>query len=106
MYKYLVEKTTVWFLDASVEVWLLWEGASDPSDDDVGGVVTCPDALLQRMLLDQRREESWVDRRAEVKLQPSITSKIIWGAVSINVSQVLMASGKSDSAVSSSAVPK
>lgn len=54
--------------DASLKVRLLWEGASDPFDDDVGGVVSGPDALLQRMLLDQRGEESWVDRRAGVNL--------------------------------------
>lgn len=44
--------------DASVKVRLVWEGAADPSDDDVGCVVSGPDALLQRVLLDQRGEES------------------------------------------------
>ncbi len=68
IYKYLAEKTNMQCLDASVKVWLLWEGASDPSDDDVGGVVSGPDTLLQRVLLDQRIEESWVDRSAEVNL--------------------------------------
>lgn len=43
-----------------MEVRLLWEGAADPPDDDVGGVVPGPDALLQRLVLDQRREEPWV----------------------------------------------
>lgn len=56
------------FSGASVIIWLLREGASDPPDDDIGRVVSGPDALLQRVLLDQRREESWVDRRAEVNL--------------------------------------
>lgn len=64
IYKDLVEKTNMQCLDASVKVWLLWEGASDPSDDDVGGVVSGPDALLQRVLLNQCGEESWVDIRA------------------------------------------
>lgn len=54
--------------NASVKVWLLWEGAPDPSDDDIGGVVSGPDTLLQLLLLDQCREESWVDRRAEANL--------------------------------------
>lgn len=65
IYKYLVNKTNICCSDASLIVWLLWEGASDPFDDDVGGVVSGPDTLLQLVLLDQRREESWLDRRAK-----------------------------------------
>lgn len=56
-------------MDASVEVGLLWEGAADPPDDDVGGVVSCSDALLQWLFLDQRWEESWVGSRGEVSQQ-------------------------------------
>lgn len=52
--------------DTSLEVWLLREGAADPSNDDVGGVVSGSDALLQHLLSDQRGEESWVDGRGEV----------------------------------------
>lgn len=52
-----MEKSNLKCWDASVKVWLLRKGASDPSDDDVGGVVSGPDALLQHLLLDQRREE-------------------------------------------------
>lgn len=75
--------------DASLIVWLLWEGASDPFDDDVGSVVSGPDTLLQLVLLDQRREESWLDRRAKGQTcdHPS-PPKTVWGAVSINASQV------------------
>lgn len=40
-------------LDASVEVWLLRDGAAHPPDDDVGSVVSGSDALLQRLLFDQ-----------------------------------------------------
>lgn len=40
-----------------VKVGLFREGAAYSSDDDVGGVVSRPDALLQGMLLDQRRQE-------------------------------------------------
>lgn len=64
----LWKKTNLQCVDASVKVWLLREGASDPSDDDVGGVVSGPDTLLKHILLDQRREESWVDNRLEVNL--------------------------------------
>lgn len=39
--------------DASVEGGLLREGAANPPDDDVGGVVSGSDALLQDLLLDQ-----------------------------------------------------
>lgn len=68
IYRFLVDrKTHLQRWDASVKVWLLWEGASHPSDDDVGGVVSGTDTLLQRLLLDQRREESWVDNKVEVK---------------------------------------
>lgn len=63
-----MSKTDEWCSDASVKVWLLWEGAPDPSDDDVGGVVPGPDTLLQHMILDQCREESWIDRGAEAGL--------------------------------------
>lgn len=63
-----MEQTDVQSYEASLIVWLLWEGASSSSDDDVGGVVPSSDTLLQRMLLDQRREESWVDRRAQVNV--------------------------------------
>lgn len=48
--------------DPLVKVWLFWEGASNPLDDDVGRVVTRPDALLQRLILDQCGQESWVNR--------------------------------------------
>lgn len=66
-----MEKTNAQRMDASVKVWLLWEGASNPSDDDIGGVVSSSDTLLQHMLLDQCREESWIDRRADVNLYAS-----------------------------------
>lgn len=49
-----------------MEVWFLREGAADPPDDDVGGVVSGSDALLQHLLLDQCGEESWKDSRGEV----------------------------------------
>lgn len=49
-----------------MEVWLLREGAADPPDDDVGGVVSGSDALLQHLLLDQRREEPWEGSGGEV----------------------------------------
>lgn len=63
-----MEKTNVQCYDPSVIVWFLWEGASNSSDDDVGGIVPSPDTLLQHVLLNQRREESWVDRRAQVNM--------------------------------------
>lgn len=40
-----------------MKVWFLRKGASGASDDDVSGVVTCMDTLLQRFLLNQLREE-------------------------------------------------
>lgn len=49
-----------------MEVWFLREGAADPPDDDVGGVVSGPDTLLQHLLLDQCGEESWEVSRGEV----------------------------------------
>lgn len=89
--------------DASVIVGLLREGAPDPSDDDVGRVVSGPDALLQRLLLDQCREESWVDERAQVNPYPTATSsKLAEGGVSVNVGRVLMVSGRMAIAFSSS----
>lgn len=63
-----MEETDVQCYDASVIFWFLWEGASSSSDDDVGGIVPSPDTLLQRVVLDQRREESLVDRRAQVNV--------------------------------------
>lgn len=51
-------------LDTSVVVGPLGEGASHPSDDHIGGIVSGTDALLQRLLLYQRREEAWaVEKR-------------------------------------------
>lgn len=41
-----------------LEVRLVREGAASAPDDDVGGVVAGPDALLQRLLLDQLRQEA------------------------------------------------
>lgn len=66
MYRFLVErKRHIWRrFHASVVVGPLGEGASHPSDDHIGGIVSGADALLQRLLLYQRREEAWVgDRR-------------------------------------------
>lgn len=58
----------------SVILWPLWESAANPLDDDVSSIVSGSDTLLQYLVLDQRREESWVDKRAEANLLPFITS--------------------------------
>lgn len=50
---------------SSVKIRFLWESASNPSDDDMGCVVSGPDAFLQHLLLDQRRKESWVGRQTQ-----------------------------------------
>lgn len=63
-----MEKTDVQWYDVSVIIRLLWEGASSSFDDDIGSIVPSPDTLLQRVLLDQGREESWVDSRAQVSV--------------------------------------
>lgn len=76
MYRFLMERNRhIWRRwDASVVVGPLGEGASHPSDDDVGGVVSGADALLQRLLLHQRREEAWVGGRRQGRGQPPSVS--------------------------------
>lgn len=67
MYRFLMErKRHIWRrLDASVVVGPLGEGASHPSDDHIGGIVSGADALLQRLLLHQRREEACEGERGQ-----------------------------------------
>lgn len=43
---------------SSVEVWLLGEGAARPPDDDAGRIVASADALSQRLVTDQLRQET------------------------------------------------
>lgn len=50
-------------LKSSVEVGLLWEGATCSSDDDVGSVVGCLHTLNQGFLLDQLRQETYITER-------------------------------------------
>lgn len=41
-----------------MEIGFLRESAADSPDDNISGVVTCTDTLLQRLLLNQLRQES------------------------------------------------
>lgn len=47
-------------MKVSVEVRFLWKGATRPSDDDVGGVMSGLHALIQRLLLDEFRQEACI----------------------------------------------
>lgn len=63
----------------SVVVGPLGKGASHPSDDHIGGVVSGSDALLQRLLLNQRREIAWIGERrqgrGQIPVSVSLTFK-------------------------------
>lgn len=67
MYRFFMEreKEIWWRWDASVVVGSLGEGASHPSDDHIGSVVSGSDALFQCLLLYQRRKEAWVGERRQ-----------------------------------------
>lgn len=58
-----------------LEIGFLGESAADSPDDDISGVVTSSDTLLQRLLLNQLRQESCREQQQTNKVNVWLRSK-------------------------------